>query len=301
MKNILVDVNILKKEKINDLINSGVLSNAHKTLKFYVSEILLKQRLAQVYHSKHKSDYDYYLAFLQKYFEPNLIDAAQNIVKREIESNFMDVDIFSEIQVKNIQSEKSAYNHLDMYDAKKDKDDKKKLRKDINIFLTEIKKEISELRSEQGWKDYCYKFVEKYNFATGILNTFLDNQEKYNRATFSELLSLWWEYSTIIGTYQVITPEKMNILKISDLSNIPKNSFLYNQIKIDKYIIDYCFIQNKAYDEDSPNDLIYIALMKDFDILLTDDESFMKECFEYIYKDTNKQILKLEQFISQYS
>ena len=43
-----------------------------------------------------------------------------------------------------------------------------------------------------------------------------------------------------------------------------------------------------------------LSVMKDFDILLTDDESFMKDCFKTLYPNKNKQILTLKDFMKRY-
>lgn len=302
MKKILVDANIIDKEKISFLCSTNLIHKFKKSLKLYASDVVLKQRLAPLYFSNNKENYNFYIQFLKNYFEHKMVDFSGNIVQREINNSFNKTNIFGMYRIEHLVDRDSIYNKLGQYDAELDKTRKFEAGNNFKKFIADTKVEISKLSSNEEWKNYCYDFVKKYAFATQQLNRFLNNQNKYNRKIFTELLMLWWEYSTVVGTLRYFNTQYADdkTLDIIENGNISKNSFLYYQFIADKYIINYCFTQDKRFDYDSPNDLIYISLMKYFDILLTDDESFMKECFNHMYPNKNKQILTLKEFVKRY-
>ena len=65
MKKILVDANIIDKEKISFLCSTNLIHKFKKSLKLYASDVVLKQRLAPLYFSNHKENYNFYIQFLK--------------------------------------------------------------------------------------------------------------------------------------------------------------------------------------------------------------------------------------------
>lgn len=302
MKKVIIDVNILKKEKIQKIISSKIKDKCGKNIKLYVSEILLKQRLTPLYNSPYVQDYDYYVNFIKTYCERNIIDAASEIVKRELKNEFSKTSIYSKYKTNDIQFLNSPYNKIHTYDAETQNNLKNNAANNYKSFINEIKNEIAELKSNEDWEQYCYKFINKYNFAINQLTQFLEEHDKCNKSVFMKLVKLWWKYATVEGTlrfFKLLNADDKAIDIVKN-NNIPKDSFLYHQFQADDFIMDYCLIQNKKVDYDTPNDIIYVSCMKDFDILLSDDTKFMKECFERLYPNKNKQILTLKEFLKRF-
>ena len=102
VKKIILDVNILKKEKIELIKNSNLKSKIGKTIKFYATETLLKQRLPFLYKSKKFEEYDYYVNFIKDYCENDIVDAASEVIEKELKSGFKWTQIYSAAKVKDI-------------------------------------------------------------------------------------------------------------------------------------------------------------------------------------------------------
>jgi len=51
-------------------------------------------------------------------------------------------------------------------------------------------------------------------------------------------------------------------------------------------------------DKNDRNDAEHLSFLLFADILVSDDEKYMKKAFDLLYKGTNKRILKLDQFLS---
>ena len=102
VKKIIVDVNILKREKIELIKKSNIKSKIGKTLKFYATETLLKQRLPFLYKNNLYEDYNYYVDFIKEYCENNIIDAASEVIEKELKSGFKWTQIYSAAKVKDI-------------------------------------------------------------------------------------------------------------------------------------------------------------------------------------------------------
>ena len=302
MKKVIIDTNILKKEKIQKIISSKIKDKCGKNIKLYVSEIVLKQRLLPLYHSEYIQDYDYYVDFIKTYCEKDIIDAASEIIERELRNNFSKTSMYSIYKTNDIQFLNSPYNKIHTYDIETQNNLKYRAANNYKSFIKEIIDEISNLKSSEDWKQYCYKFINKYDFAVNQLTQFIEKHDKFNKDIFMELVKLWWKYATVAGTLRFFKlPNADNkAVDIVKNNNIPKDSFLYYQFRADDFIMDYCLMQNKRMDYDAPNDIIYVSCMKNFDILLSDDTKFMKECFKELYPNKNKQILTLEEFLKRF-
>ena len=302
MKKVIIDVNILKKEKIEKIISSKIKDKCGKNIKLYVSEVLLKQRFGPLYNSPYAQDYDYYVNFIKTYCERNIIDAASEIVKRELKNEFSKTSIFSNYKTRDIQSLNSPYNKIHAYDIKSHNNLKISATNNYKNFIKDTTNEISNLKSSKDWQQYCYKFINKYDFAVDQLTKFIDAHDKFNKDIFMELVKLWWKYATVTGTLRFFKVPDADVKAVNIIknNNIPKNSFLHYQFQADDFVMDYCLVQNKKIDYDTPNDIVYVSCMKNFDILLSDDTKFMKECFEKLYPNKNKQILTLDEFLKRF-
>lgn len=303
MKKVLIDVNILDKEKIQKIFKNNLLNKKGNLLKFYISEIALKQRLIKLYYSDYSMDYDLYIDFIKTFCEPSIINASVDIAKREIDNNFIPAKITSNFKTHHLNLRNQAKLQLDRYKEQLNNDKKKDVGDSYKDFIKKEKQNISKLQSSKDWEIYCYDFVNRYKFAVKEMQDFLNVQEKFNKEIYFSMVKLWWKYATIAGVLRFFnTPnadnQAINIIK-KDLK-LSKKCFLYRQIQADDFILDYTLMKDKKFDYDSPNDVIYLAIMKDFDILLTDDQSFMKDCFNTMYPNKNKKILTLNEFIKRY-
>ena len=303
MKKVLVDANIIDKQKLLSLKNNNIRNKFKKDIKLFASEILLKQRLAHLYCSGHRADYNFYINFLKTYFEHKMVDFSGNIAIREINSAFQKTEIFANFYVENLKNIEEVDKTGENYDIEFDRMRKIYAGDNFKKFANNLKIEISELYSAKDWESFCYEFVNRYDFALGPMYEFLSDQQKFNKNTFFKMLNLWWEYSIVASTLRYFkTPNAdKKTIDIIKYGKISKKSFLYHQFKAEKYILTHCFLKGKRFDYDSPNDVMYIAFMKDFDILLTDDETFMKDCFSEIIKNKNKRIMKIGEFIKNFS
>lgn len=304
---VIVDVNILKKEKIELIKKYNIKSKIGKTLKLYATETLLKQRLPFLYKNKYFEDYDYYVDFIKEYCENDIVDAASEVIEKELRSDFKWTQIYSAAKVENIYYHDDPNNKIDEFDIEKFQQQKIDTTKNLQSFFNELKVDIFQVYNVIMWDKYSYSFVNKYNFAVDEMNRFLQKQQTFEPKTFIELLKFWWRCSTIASTLHRFNLNELSLKRFREIVNynIPKNSFAYRKFKADDFLIDYCLIQCKKVDRDTPNDTTYIAHMNNFDILLTDDgkthNTFMKSCFKHIYSDIqNKKIMNLEEFLKEF-
>lgn len=303
MKKVLIDANILDKQKIQLMNKKGLLKKKGHLFKFYISEIVLKQRLVQLYYSNYSEQYDFYIEFIKTWCEPGIVDSAADIAKREIDNNFIPAKVISNFRIYHLYSREKAKKQLELYKQELNNSRKLEIGSNYKNFIKDEKQNIAKLQSSQDWENYCRQFIAKYNFAVKELNYFLSTHKKYNRQVYLDMVKLWWKYTTIAGVLRYFNTQNADqqaIEIINNITKLSKRSFLYRQFKADKFILDYTLVKDKKFDYDSPNDVIYLSVMKDFDILLTDDESFMKDCFKTLYPNKNKQILTLKDFIRRY-
>lgn len=308
MKKVILDVNVLKKEKIEKIIKSNVINKLNNTLELYISEVCLKQRLPFLFKAKHFEEYDYYVDFIKKYCNENIIDAASEVISKEIRSDFRWTRIYSTYTTEGLYYHNDPNNKIDKFDIEESHSLKINTMKNFQMFVNEFKTDVYKIYNIIDWKHYCYNFIDKYNFAISEMNIFLQEQQLFNKNTFVDLLKFWWECTTVASTLHYFHLSNLSLNKFRKIINyeIPRNSFAYRKLKADYFLIDYCLLQGRKVDQDTPNDTTYIAHMNNFDILLTDDgkshEKFMKACFKYVYSDEkNKEILNLDEFINRFS
>lgn len=298
MKKILVDANILNEYNINKILDSNIKDEIGKEYLLYGSDILFKQTIAEQY-TQGETYYNYILDFIKKYFEDTFILSASEIVEKELYSSFQNSNKFSTYTKENLVK----YNNVnkELINIIKDSHKNKKTQnKNYRKFYHEIFNNISKLKSNQEWKEYCYDFVNKQKFEVNYFTNYLNNQKKYNKAVFKDMILLWWRYSLIAATYYNFLKQFAPIYIYKIMKNefeIPQNSFLATTLDLDVYKLEHDLFLQGGIDDDSTNDIQYIALMSDFDILLTHDSSFMKRCFEKFYINTNKQIVDVDDFI----
>lgn len=298
MKKVLVDANILNEQNINKILDSKIKDEIGKEYLLYGSDILFKQTIAEQYTQGEKY-YTFILDFIKQYFENELLASASDIVKREINSLFKDNNRFSictkERLVKYIYVNKNLHSVIE--NSRKNKEIQNQ---NYREFYHKVFNRISKLKSNKEWEKYCYDFINEQNFEVKYFINYLNSKKKYNREIFKDMILIWWRYSLIAAAYNVILNQSAHISidKIMKIENeMPKDSFLATTLDLDVYKLEHDLFLQGGIDNDSVNDIQYIALMRDFDILLTHDSSFMKKCFQRFYQDTNKQILDIDDFI----
>lgn len=310
-KRVLIDVNILCKNKLEDLKKQKNFSLIGNKFKLYISEVVLKQRLVHLVQTEHKEDYDYYIDFIQKKCEKELIKSIGEIQEEEIKKNFQDVNIFGTMQVKHLCKLNDPNNKAESLDFNELQENKLNIRNEIRVFFNNQKKLIEEIENSKEpktpeektklFKNYCLEFINsefEIKFDKAILHEFYRSQKKFNKDTCFNLLVLYWKYTILFAIFLKVGIKKADIYaqKMIKENSIPENSFLYYELAGMEYYIQNGFVKDQGYDPDAPNDLTYITLMKDFDILLTDDRKFMRRCFNSIYSNTSKQILSFKEF-----
>lgn len=115
MKKVLLDVNILNKKSIRELNESKIIRKINRSIKFYVSEIVLKQNLIKLYYSNNTNDYDFYVNFMKTWCNSGIIDAAEVIVRNEIMNNFSPVKTISSFKTKDLLLRRDAKKQLDRF------------------------------------------------------------------------------------------------------------------------------------------------------------------------------------------
>lgn len=298
MKKVLVDANILNEENINKILDSKIKDEIGKEYLLYGSDILFKQTIAEQYTQGEKY-YTIVLDFIKQYFENGLLASASDIVEREINSLFKDNNRFSEYTKENLVK----YNNVnkELIDIIKDSHKNKETQnRNYREFYHEIFNNISTIKSNKEWEEYCYNFINEQDFEVNYFINYLNSKKKYNKESFKDMILLWWRYSLIATSYNIILNQSAHISidKIMKIENeMPKDSFWATTLDLDVYKLEHDLFLQGGIDNDSVNDIQYIALMRDFDILLTHDGSFMKKCFQRFYQGTNKQILDIDDFI----
>lgn len=298
MKKVLVDANILNEQNINKILDSKIKDEIGKEYLLYGSDILFKQTIAEQY-TQGKKYYTFIFDFIKQYFENGLLASASDIVEREINSLFKDNNRFSKYTKENLVK----YNNVnkELIDIIKDSHKNKETQnRNYREFYHEIFNNISTIKSNKEWEEYCYNFINEQKFEVKYFINYLNSKKKYNREIFKDMILKWWRYSLIAATYNAIFNQSAHISidKIMKIENeMPKDSFFAATLDLDVYKLEHDLFLQGGIDNDSVNDIQYIALMRDFDILLTHDSSFMKKCFQRLYQDTNKQILDIDDFI----
>lgn len=299
MKKVLVDANVINFTTIDKILNSNVKDKIGNEYKLYGSDILFKQTLAEQYLSGEK----YYTPikdFIKIYFESEFLASSTDIVQRELASSYKNKNRYSIFTKEHLCEYDDVKKGL--IDVMKDSHEHKKQQiKSYNEFCNDISKRMSKLKSNDEWKKGCYDFINDYKFEVEFFNAYLDKKDKYNKKVFEEMILLWWRYKLIRDTfihfkYKDGTRHLKNIMHKRE--EIPRDSYLGTSLEMDVYKLDHDIFLQQGRDKDSINDIQYLVLMQDFDILLTTDSTFMKHCFDKFYGNTDKQIITAEEFIN---
>ena len=153
-----------------------------------------------MYINKYFEDYDYYVKFIKEYCENDIVDAATEVIGKELKSNFKWTQIYSAAKVKNIYYHNDPNNKIEKFDIKKYHRHKIDTTRNLQSFFNKLKVDIFQVCNVIMWDKYCCNFVNKYNFAVDEMNNFIQKQQTFNPTTFIALLKFWWRCSTIAST-----------------------------------------------------------------------------------------------------
>lgn len=223
-KKVLIDTNILSKGKLEELKEQKNFSLIGKKLKLYISEVVLQQRLVHLAQTEHKEDYDYYIDFIQKYCEKELIKSIGEIQAEEINKNFQDVNIFGTTQVKHLCKLNDPNNEVESLDFNESQENKLNIREKICIFFDNQRKLIKEIEKPKEpktleektklFKNYCLEFINsefEIKFDKAILYEFYHSQKKFNEDTCFNLLVLYWKYTALFAIFLNVGIENADI------------------------------------------------------------------------------------------
>ncbi len=313
---VLLDVNILDEELITKFKENNILDLVESNkITFFLSNILLLQKFVPYYNydkTANKENYYNLLNFLLKLCDDRIFDDSCQIVMKEF----------------NNKARKGKYCYINCAKAKELK--KEFLEQDITYLkdffskANEFKKNLVTIADNDSQKlfnkiqpilDKNYDeylvllkniFTEQ-NYSIEIIDA-IDSVNKYlhgssdTRKHFLEVLKIRIEY--LITRLFIIQTLNLGRDCILNYVDNPIN-YPYTQ----KRIQSYTFLLTRkleaqilkkdipSKDNDAIFDNEYICLMQDLDVLLTNDESYMKDCFDYIYGNNKKQILTLDNFL----
>lgn len=286
---ILLDTNTIE-EKTFDLFKQNNIFDLVKRNKmnFYSSDVLLGERFYNLY----QYDTDLYKKLLDLtllYTDERIFAPIGDILKKELHpkfkkskywfipiskaNEFKNKLLTSDIHIRTIQRFSNNYNkqktNYSMY---------KQLIEDRKINSSRLK-DISRVDLQNFIKRFVSDFFIDETLKKIILediHRISDKQEQLNRL---------FHYNCSISL-SVVLEAPLNNFKFD-------NTYFELFLKTLTYPIDN---PNSPYDKNF-NDNSYLCYMKDLDILISNDTRYLKSCFKYIYRNTNKKIMTVEKFI----
>ena len=311
-KTIVVDNNIVQEhgqqKQISKIKNSNIIKSIKsKKIILYASDSLLQQRLGMLYDNKKEKEYNIVLDFINNYCDEWIINSTVNIMTAElkiIKELLKDVNVPLRIN-RNLPGFDLVYNSphniFKEYDANKFNERKKEVINQFKASVKTILEQIKHLNTNEQWNAYINSFIEKNNCAERILYDFVEKNQDDNLTKFKKLFSLFWRYASLkqlLEFFDVKNAEKTAIEIIDNSNPLPYESHFGTNLRIYEFLDKYYFQEGRHIDPDTPMDMSYIEIMTNYDILLTEDKGFMKECFEYVHP--NKKIMDLKTFLKIY-
>ncbi len=287
-------INLFEQNHILDLKNNGLLS-------FYVSDMTFHENIIDLFYINDKKDfYKRIVSFLFRFSDFNFFKKLDDIILYEL-SNKKFVDkyfLYSQNIIKQfyIDFKNNNANWNKIITAHRTK-----TQININIYseykkiIQRIENEISKLQSNNDYDSYVENEINKDLILFKYKDIVLDSIKEFKGKNKVIKYLDWWAVMLLANQLGI----KYDSNEIEILKNALTGDTQYLKEYLD--IMTYCFtfrFENNSKKFDSKfNDNEYICLMKDLDILLSNDSNYMKHCFENVYQDTSKKILKPKEFI----
>ena len=299
---ILFDNSVLNEELINLFNKNNILYLKNKDfLRFYVSDMTFHENIIELsYIEKEKIYYNKLVKFLIQYADNNFFRKIFDVIEYELNNKNLDTSYFlyPETFIKQFKDDfnKGLVNWDNIIENhRRTINDNVEIYKNYKKFIRDTEIEISKLKSNNDFNNYIETVMSNENYFNEW-KTIIRNDLNTLKLKEKIIKFLQWRFELYI------------IDQFSDKFKVD-NKFLINNLKSKPYLqrflgnILYSFtfkFENITKDkcvDITFNDNEYIACMLDLDILLSNDVSYMKHCFEDIYKNTNKKILKSNDFI----
>lgn len=312
VKTVVVDNNIVQEHgqqmQISKIKNSNLIKSIKsKKIILYASDSLLQQRLGMLYDNNKEEEYNIVLDFINNYCDEWIINSTVNIMTTElqiIKEHLKDINVPLRIN-RNFPGFDLVYNSPNnifiKYGANEFNERKKEVINQFKVSVKTILEQIKNIDTDKQWNAYISSFIEMNNCAKQILYNFVEKNQDDNPTKFKKLFSLFWRYASLKQLLEFFDIEKAEetAIEILDNSNpLPPKSHFETNLRIYEFLDKYYFQEGRRIDPDTPMDMSYIEIMTNYDILLTEDKGFMKECFEYVHP--NKKIMDLKTFLKIY-
>ena len=288
-------INLFEQNNILDLKNKGLLS-------FYVSDMTFHENIIDLsYIAKENNFYKRIVNFLFIYSDNNFFRKIIDIIEYELNnenlcSNYF---LYPETFIKQFKDDfdKGFVNWDNIIENhRRTINDNEKIYKNYKKFIRDTEIEISKIKSNNDFNDY----IETIMFNENYFNeweSIIRNDLSTHKLKEKIIKFLQWRFELyIIDQYS----DKFKVDKKFLIRNLKSKPYLQRFLGNMLYCFTFKFenaTKDKCLDV-TFNDNEYIACMLDLDILLSNDVSYMKHCFESIYENTNKLILTPLEFIN---
>ena len=293
---ILLDNSVIKEDFFKLLDENNILKLVHeKKISFYLPDIIFFENFIPL----HVKDYNRLKVLLDNCFKycKNIFLPLRKIIEQEILNShcctncFYEIDIINEF-IKNY-SNGNAFWNINKYCN--DASNNQQIFDMINKFVDENIIQIFTIKSKTELEGYICEIIQKYNYLNIDKMLLYKNFQKGNSPKEN-------------------AKEVYGYIAACFLTNIMISNFntTYSQIKKlfqnDNYFWTYyntyfCTLISRVFygnfhKDSNYFDNEYITYMKDLDILVANDSSYMKDCFNEVYKNTSKHLMKPKEFIN---
>lgn len=172
----------------------------------------------------------------------------------------------------------------------------------LNSDLIKIKKKGHSPYIIDDWESTLGELCEGFPYYLKSIQPYINEEiKKYQseekrilyKHCVESVLRIWSARTTIIKLLGKTEEEFINWFYNRD--NFP---YLTRYIEADVFqSTDNIVGEHTGFDQDAEHDNVYICLMHNLDILLSNDTRYMKKCFKYVY-GKSKIIMTMEEFLA---
>lgn len=324
MKKIVIDNNIIDFNNIKILENTNIFDLVRTNqLAFFASEKLFNQ-LIPFLKASTINERKTIVKFLKKLIgNSRLLDTVKNISQREIKNQhdkfwFIPSKTQKQINYSELLSDNILDNILSNSEKALPFSNEKQVHDEIIKYMNNQRKIINDY-TKKSYKDidkYLQTAMQEKEFDAKTINAVLNIVKNFNNADLSteeKKKQIYENYFNLMVEFSLLSQLREDGRLISDKSFFDKyynNYYTIAQIypftkkMIDLTLYGYSYKvigeENPKYDKDWSNDNSYLCYMHYADILLTNDKGYMKNAFNAVYSETEKEILTLDEFIKKY-
>ena len=278
-----------ENSNIIDLVNS-------KKISFFLSDVVFYEKfiplLTKNENAKNEQEFDRLLDYCIKYCSEKIFLPVKDIIKYEVNYNDGNKEyyFYPHLKLPNLRNKyKNFIQKRDKNYYKNLRETNKKIFELMNsAYIDENKAIIDKIKSKKDVELYLSYLIEKYNNFK-LDESFFRKLINKNVPPKDNAKNLHSFVSAFLLSQNLISISSANYIKISKLFN--NDNYLWTYFRVYFFTLTARVMENDIHKDKKYIDNEYITLMKDLDILIAKDKSYMRDCFYSIYANTNKEII----------